>query len=564
MNTVQAGYPNEFDFSQRSAARASLVWGLAAIFYFYELMLLVSPSVMLDDLTRTFSTSAEQLGSLAAFYYYAYAAMQIPVGLLMDRFGPRILLTLAACFCALGCLIFGYAPSLFVAKMGRFVMGVGGSFAVVGCLKLASLWFPINRFALLTGVMVAVGMMGGVFGQAPVAMLVMNVGWRQTALFGAIAGIILSVIIWFIVADHPFKTMKEMAKHQSAQGLSEDLWIWLKFVLVISLFFYPFYIGPLAEAIVSVFPLFHVMPLIQNEIGFLYGGFYLGWLFCVFLYSRTHSVLPLARMPLAFLGFVVGTIFLLSLPFSAIQLMFLAISLGFFARMLFANKLPIPEGLNAVMKIPQVWIASLYAGLMFVPTTGFGQLWGVPYFMERYHLEKDAAGMMVSMIFFGWAVGGPLYGWISDRIGRRKLPMGFAAISTLIVMTAIMYAPVSSFEMKILMFLLGAFSSGFILAFSIVREINALALTGTAIGFINTLNNASGALAQPVIGKLLDELWDGKILSDGSPVYSLQMYNEALLFLPVCIVIAFITMPFIRETFCRPLATQLEEPLTNR
>jgi len=64
------------------------------------------------------------------------------------------------------------------------------------------------------------------------------------------------------------------------------------------------------------------------------------------------------------------------------------------------------------MKSPQVWLVSLYAGLMFVPTTGFGQLWGVPYFVERFDIEKDAAGFMVSMIFFGWAIGGPLYGWV--------------------------------------------------------------------------------------------------------------------------------------------------------
>lgn len=545
MNTVQAGYQNEYDFSQRSTARASIVWGLAAIFYFYELMLLVSTSVMLDDLTRTFSTSAEQLGSLAAFYYYAYASMQIPVGLLMDRYGPRLLLTLAACFCAVGCLIFGLAPSLHMAEMGRFVMGVGGSFAVVGCLKLASLWFPVNRFALLTGIMVAVGMMGGVFGQAPVATLVTNVGWRQTALLGAAVGGILGIIIWLVVADHPFKSERKMLKKSHSQ-VSEDLGMWLKFALVVLVFLYPFYMMSL---------------ITYSEWVFLYVGFYLGWLICLLLYRRTHYV-TLVRIPLAFLGLIAGTIFIYKFPLNFIQLTLLTISVGFFARMLFAHKLPIPSGLYQVMKVPQVWIASLYAGLMFVPTTGFGQLWGVPYFMERYHLGKADAGMMVSMIFFGWAVGGPFYGWISDKIGRRKLPMGFAAIATLIVMVAIIYAPVPPFEMKILMFLLGAFSSGFILAFSIVREINALALTGTAIGFINTLNNASGALAQPVIGKLLDKLWDGKILPDGSPVYSLQMYNEALLFLPICIMIAFITMPFIRETFCRPLVTRIEEKQT--
>lgn len=437
MNTVQTGYQSEFDFSQRSSARACLVWGLAAIFYFYELMLLVSPSVMLGELTRTFSANAEQLGSLAAFYYYAYAAMQIPVGLLMDRFGPRILLTLAACFCAIGCFVFGFAQELYIAQIGRFVMGVGGSFAVVGCLKLASLWFPINRFALLTGIMVAVGMMGGVFGQAPVATLVESVGWRHASFLGGAVGVILCALIWFIVADHPFKFQQDHIKKQTRSHFLRDLY--------------------------------------------------------------------------------------------------------------------------EVMKLPQVWIVSLYAGLMFVPTTGFGQLWGVPYFVERYNVGTATAGIMVSMIFFGWAVGGPLYGWISDNIGRRKLPMGFAALSTLIIMVAIMYAPVDRIGMQILMFLLGACSSGFILAFSIVREINPLALTGTAIGFINTLNNASGALAQPVIGKLLDKLWDGKISPDGNPVYSLEMYNEAFLFLPICIAIAFIMMPLIRETFCQPVVMRLGE-----
>ncbi len=436
MSTVPMGYISEVDFSQRSAIRAALVWGLAAIFYFYELMLLVSPSVMTDDLTLTFKTSAEQLGNLSAFYYYAYALMQIPVGLLMDRYGPRILLTLAAAFCSVGCLVFAFAHNLWIAGLGRFVMGIGGSFAVVGCLKLASLWFPVNRFALLTGIMVAVGMMGGVFGQEHLVKLVLMIGWRDTILYGAILGAILSVVIWVVVSDQPFKTL-----------------------------------------------------------------------------ALSASKLP--------------------------------------------ESPPVLQGLLQVMKMPQVWIASLYAGLMFVPTTGFGQLWGVPYFVERFQIEKEFAGGMVSMIFYGWAIGGPLYGLISDWISRRKAPMAFAAIATLLVMTAILYAPVTMMQMKILMFLLGAFSSGFILAFSVVREINTPILTGTAIGFINTLNNASGALAQPVVGKLLDKQWHGQVLADGSPVYTLQMYNEALLFLPICLVIAFVILPFIRETYCRPTSTHV-------
>lgn len=432
---------------QRSSIRASTVYGLAVAFYFYELMILVSPSVMMDDLAQTFQTSAEQLGMVAAYYYYAYAFMQIPVGLLMDRFGPRVLLTIAAALCALGCVIFGNASVLWMAKCGRFVMGMGGAFAVVGCLKLASLWFPVNRFAFLTGIMVAVGMMGSAFGQAPIAKVVTMIGWRQTVLLSAVTGLILSVIIWFVVADKPYDDSAAASQ--------------------------------------------------RSRLSFIDG--------------LKHNLAMLVQ----------------------------------------------------VASMPQAWIVALYAGLMFVPTTAFGQLWGVPYFVERFQIDKISAGGMVSMIFFGWAVGGPLYGWISDKINRRKAPMGFAALSTLAVMSAILYMPASPLIMKGLMFLLGACSSGFILAFSIVREINLPLLTGTAIGFINTLNNASGALAQPVVGMLLDKQWNGETLSNGGAFYSVDMFNSALLFLPVCILVALILLPFIRETYCRPVMQPLNKPAAN-
>lgn len=419
----------DIDFSKRSTLKAVSVCGLAAIFYFYELMLLVSLSVMHDDLMLSFHTSAEQLGNLAACYYYAYAIMQIPVGLLMDKYGPRLLLTIASLFCCAGSIIFGMAQNLPTAELGRFVMGVGGSFAVVGCLKLASLWFPTNRFAMLTGLMAAIGMMGGILGEGPVAKLVLFYGWRNTVFMGAGMGACLSILIWFFISDLPFN-------------------------------------------------------------------------------------LPYRNMQTAF---------------------------------------PIFKGLWRVMRLPQVWLASIYAGLMFVPTTGFGQLWGVPYFSERFEIGKDSAGFLTSMIFFGWAVGAPIFGWFSDKIGRRKWPMGLAAFLSLLVMMAILYLPVSIHTMHWLMFLLGACSSGFILAFSIVREINITILTGTAIGFINTLNNASGALAQPIVGKILDSLWDNTFRLDGAPVYSIESYNTALMLLPICLLAAFLIFPFIKETFCKPI-----------
>lgn len=526
--------------AQRSSLRASAVWGLAVAFYFYELMLLVSPSVMLNDLAQTFNTSAEQLGTLAAYYYYAYALMQIPVGLLIDRFGPRILLTIAACLCAVGCVIFGTAQTLLIAKIGRFVMGMGGAFAVVGCLKLASLWFAVNRFALLTGIMVAVGMMGGVFGQAPIAKVVLMVGWRQTVLFSAITGLILSFVIWMVVADRPFERSEEAKKHLTP--FAEEVKTWLVFASVVIAFCLPF-----------------SLPEKSFSLLFFYGG----WIIAQCMGQRLGQIRAQIRMPLAVLGAVGGIALLWQGHTTNLEMSILLLLSGFFARGLFGHRLPIPEGLLEIMRQPQAWVVSLYAGLMFVPTTGFGQLWGVPYFMERFQIDKVSAGGMVSMIFFGWAFGGPLYGWISDRIKRRKFPMAFAAIGTLMIMSAILFAPVTPFGMKLLMFLLGACSSGFILAFSIIREINIPILTGTAIGFMNTLNNASGALAQPIVGMLLDNQWTGERAADGSAYYSIAMFNHALIFLPICIFVALILLPFIRETHCKPVVHTLEKHAAN-
>src|SRR5690606_8106619 len=152
----------------------------------------------------------------------------------------------------------------------------------------------------------------------------------------------------------------------------------------------------------------------------------------------------------------------------------------------------------------------------------------------KFEITRSDAGWAMAMLFFGWAFGGPVFGWISDRMGSRKFPMYIGTMGTIIAMSVILYANLSLNETKILLFLLGGLSSCFILAFSVVREINFHETTGTAIGFINTLNNISGALAQPIIGKLLDMNWDGTMI-DNSPVYSVENFTTAFIFLPIAL-----------------------------
>jgi MFS family permease len=178
-----------------------LMWAFATIFYCYETLLQVSPGVMVSDLMHAFSANASQLGLLAAVYFYAYSSMQIPVGILIDRLGPRRLLTIATFVCGTGALLFGTAHFLFIAGIGRLLIGLGSAFAAVGCMHLCATWLPLRYFATLTGVMVTMGMLGAIGGEAPLSLMVAHLGWRHTLIVFGIIGLILSLAMWSFIRD---------------------------------------------------------------------------------------------------------------------------------------------------------------------------------------------------------------------------------------------------------------------------------------------------------------------------------------------------------------------------
>jgi MFS family permease len=178
-----------------------LAWFTGAAFFFYAWVLRVAPSVMVEELMRDFSVGAGVLGHLSAAYFYGYAGMQVPVGLLLDRFGPRRLMTVAALICAAGCVLFATATSLTMGAAGRFLIGASAAFSLVGSMAVAGQWFPANRFAILSGLSMAMGMAGGVFGQAPLRLAVEASDWRTTQLLLAAGGIVLAIAAWATVRD---------------------------------------------------------------------------------------------------------------------------------------------------------------------------------------------------------------------------------------------------------------------------------------------------------------------------------------------------------------------------
>ncbi len=472
--------------------RALFIWGLVALFYFYDNLLQVSPSAMKPELTSIFTPEAEQFGSLSAYCLYAYGLMQIPAGILLDKFGPRRIITLACSLCTLGSFVFGMADSLWIAKLGRVFIGAGAAFALLCCLKVVSLWLPRSRYALMTGLTVTVGYLGGAFGLAFVVKIVESLGWRESMYLGGGIGLLLCFFLWLFVKE---------------KNKSEEI---------------------------------AITPSITSANTIVNGDFVKAETKKIDAYSGSvHSSIKNVN----------------NLNGSKQNLK--AIFADIFSTL--------SQNLKVIVKSKQTWIAAIYAGLMFVPTLALGGLWGIPFLVEAHGFEREAAGFSASLMYVGWVVGGSFWGFVSDYFGRRNLPMIIGNVVTLGITFAIVYCNDLSLPVvKSMFFALGFFSSSFIIAFAVVAESNPRGLAATASGFTNAINTLWGALAQPFIGLILDftsakaavqaatgvATTTAVAATSGATTFSLAQYQTAFLTLPICLVMSFIFLMFLKETYC--------------
>jgi sugar phosphate permease len=218
----------------QNSTRAWVLWSCAALFYFYQFILRVSPGIMVHELMASFMIDAAGVGALASFYYYSYSALQLPVGVMLDQFGPRRVLTGAVLLCALGGVIFGTASDLVPAQIGRLLIGAGSACAFAGSLKISSLWFDTRKMALATGLTATLGTIGAACGGGPVAALIEILDWRQVMVIFSLLGGGLALIVWVFVRDqkdypdlHPATEEAEMKIWQGVRVVlrSPQMWI---------------------------------------------------------------------------------------------------------------------------------------------------------------------------------------------------------------------------------------------------------------------------------------------------------------------------------------------------
>ncbi|MBL0077327.1 MAG: MFS transporter [Rhodocyclaceae bacterium] len=216
------------------------IWGLGAMLYLIGFYQRVAPAVITDQLMRDFAIGGAALGNLSAFYFYSYVAMQIPTGVIADRWGPRRLLTAGAAVAAIGSAVFALAPDIFWANAGRLLIGASVAVAFVSMLKLANHWFSPQHYALAAGMALLTGVSGGVVAGVPLRYLVEAFGWRGVMGVTAALTALLALAIWLWVRDDPVERgyasyfHDASHDHASTQAAAEPTSIWRGLMQVLS------------------------------------------------------------------------------------------------------------------------------------------------------------------------------------------------------------------------------------------------------------------------------------------------------------------------------------------
>jgi MFS family permease len=201
---------------------------------------------------------------------------------------------------------------------------------------------------------------------------------------------------------------------------------------------------------------------------------------------------------------------------------------------------------------PQNWLGGIYTALLNLPVFVLGGLWGILYLNGADHLTKEEASYATALFFVGVIFGSLSYGWFSDHIERRVLPMIIGAILSFIVMMVLLYVPHLSLAMIILLFfLIGFVTSSQVLTYPLIAELNPSYITSTALSIDSVCIMASGFIIPPLFGWLMELSMTHHAL-DHVTIYTAEDFKWAMLIMPISFVIALIVTFFMRETYCKP------------
>jgi len=416
----------------RSAQRYRwLIFTILALGYILVYFHRLCPAVLAVDMMQDLQASGALTGLLAAAYFYPYALMQLPSGLLSDSWGPRNTITLFFGVAFAGSLLLGLAPSVLWAIVGRTLVGVGVAMLFVPTLKILAEWFHAREFAFMTGILMAVGGIGSLSAATPLALLSGRIGWRASFVVVGIFTLLLAVLVRLLVRNRP-----------------SDM----------------------------------------------------GW-------SSPAGDEP---APAA------------------------------------AQQASLRAGVRTVLRTPAFWPLATWFFFDCAVFFSFGGLWGGPYMMQVYDLDKDQAANILSMIAVGMIFGSPTLSYLSNNVFRSRktvLVLCSAVVVVLAAMPAFFTGRIPIAGLYLLCLGLGMFASAVVvIGFTANKELFPVRIAGTATGIVNLFPFAGGAIFQPILGFILEK--QGRI----GESFTVEGYRQAFLVLFFCAAAALAASLFTRET----------------
>ena len=202
-------------------SRRWIIFILATSHFFLSQFYRTSNAVIAPELIRDLCLNTEELGLLSASFFYGFALTQIPISVLLDKVGPRRMMTVLSLMGVVGAVLFSIADSLGFGLIGRVLLGIGMACNLMGTFKLLTEWFEPLVFATLSGLVVSIGTFGNMVSATPLVMLVEQMGWRHS--FQLIAGInlILTLTLFVVVRDRPARSTIPTAKGAPAISLRQ-------------------------------------------------------------------------------------------------------------------------------------------------------------------------------------------------------------------------------------------------------------------------------------------------------------------------------------------------------
>lgn len=195
----------------------------------------------------------------------------------------------------------------------------------------------------------------------------------------------------------------------------------------------------------------------------------------------------------------------------------------------------------------QIWLVGLIGSILYLSLSVFAEVWGKSYLMMAHSLSNLEASSSISMVFLGWAIGGPVLGLIADATSRRLTMIIVGALLGTVSISMLLYlSDLSLLSINVLLFLYGLFSSVEVIVFAIAKDTSKSKLAGTVLATVNMIIMLGGAIFQPLVGKLLDFFWSGTI-AHSVRIYSQADYQLVLSFLPLSLLCVAIAAFFVRE-----------------